>query len=76
VIYRAERRTEKYADALGVPLMHGMFDLLTFAVACHIVTRRFQPDDDHPLNAKKTSLQRLARELDVPIESARASLGG
>ena len=34
----------------------------------------FKPDDDEPLDCKRTSLTRLARELDSDFESARAGV--
>lgn len=36
----------------------------------------FHPDDEERLDVKRTSLQRLARELDVDVETARAGLSG
>lgn len=38
------------------------------------IIRSFKPDDEEPLDRKKTSLTRLARELDSDFESARAGV--
>jgi hypothetical protein len=117
-------RFERLADAIEVPHVNTMFDVLTFAIACHVVTATFEdgdtwlemnpqaplpeeilplsdeeqtreddlrwrdinepiaqaiiglfrPDDEVRPEAKKTSLERLARELDVPVDDARAGL--
>lgn len=38
------------------------------------IIRLFKPDSDLPLEVMRTSLQRLARELGIDIDTARAGL--